>query len=57
MNKTHSTKAIHIGKLLVPSHKPKLAKEYGCPNADRKENEKARAYNKVYKSLGNRWLN
>jgi hypothetical protein len=34
MNKTHSTKAIHIGKLLVPSHKPKLAKEYAFANAD-----------------------
>jgi hypothetical protein len=28
--------------------KPKLAKEYGCPNADGKENEKARAYNTGY---------
>jgi hypothetical protein len=29
-------------------HKPKLAKEYCCSNADRKENEKARAYNIGY---------
>ena len=27
-------------------HEPKLVKEYGCPNAERKENEEARAYNK-----------
>jgi hypothetical protein len=33
-------------------HKPKLAKEYGCPNADRKENEKARAYNITYTQAG-----
>jgi len=33
----------------IQPHKPKLTKKYGCPYADRKENEKARAYNIVYK--------
>jgi hypothetical protein len=36
-------------------HKPKLVKEYACPNAlaDRLE-EGSTGYNKVYKSLGNK---
>jgi len=34
--------AIRIGKLLKAAVRPKLAKEYGCPNAHKKENEKAR---------------
>ena len=37
-----------------PTHEPKLVKEYGCLNTRKK---KARAYNNIYKSLGNKCLN
>jgi hypothetical protein len=52
--KMPTPKATHIAKPLVPTLNPKLVKECVFPNAPEK---KARAYNKVYKSLGNRWLN
>ena len=49
---------IHIAKSLEKAiARPKLAKEYACPNAlaDRLE-EGSTGYNKVYKSLGVKWL-
>ncbi len=50
---------IHIAKLLEKATaRPKLVKEYACPNAlaDRQK-QRSTGYNKVYKSLGKRWLN
>jgi len=52
MNKTHPTKAIHIGKSHKPIHKPKLAKEYVFANADQLGQKRSTCGNKVYKSLG-----
>ena len=50
---------IHIAKSLEKATaRPKLVKEYPYPNAmtDRLEGGST-GYNKVYKSLGNKWLN
>ena len=49
---------IHIAKFLEKAiARPKLVKEYACPNPlkDRLE-EGSTGYNKVYKSLGVKWL-
>jgi hypothetical protein len=38
-------------------HEPKLVKEYVFANATNRTKNKVRKHNKVYKSLGNKWLN
>jgi len=38
-------------------HEPKLVKEYAFANAISRTENKAQTANKVYKSLGNKWLN
>jgi hypothetical protein len=40
----------------MPTRKPKLAKEYVFPAHGLTEENKARAHNNVYKSLGGKWL-
>ena len=46
--------SIHIAKSLNASHTSQnLSKSMAAPTLTEK---KARAYNKVYKSLGNKWL-
>jgi hypothetical protein len=35
-----------------PAHRPKLVKEYGCPNARTDRGNKARKHNTVYKTFG-----
>jgi hypothetical protein len=39
-----------------PAHRPKLVKEYGCPNARTDRGNKARKHNIVYKTFGNQWF-
>ncbi|AYN68825.1 hypothetical protein D1013_16275 [Euzebyella marina] len=41
-----------LASRLKQPHNPKLAKEYGCPNAENKKENKARKHNKVYSA----WL-
>jgi len=42
-------KAIHIAKSLKSqTHKPKLVKEYSCPNAEKRKENKARKHNNMY---------
>ena len=50
---------IHIAKSLEKvTARPKLVKEYACPNALRDSSEEgSTGYNNVYKSLGDKWLN
>ena len=49
---------IHIAKSLKKATaRPKLVKEYVCPNLLKYSlKEGSTGYNKVYKSLGNKWL-
>ena len=58
-NKAHASQSYTLpSRSKKPTHKPKLVKEYACPNAltDRLE-EGSTGYNNVYKSLGDKWLN
>ncbi len=50
---------IHIAKSLEKATaRPKLVKEYACPNALKDSlEERSTGYNNVYKALGSRWLN
>ena len=50
-------KAIHIGKSHQPTHKLKLAKEYGLANADKPERIRSTCGNSVYVAIAGEVVN
>ncbi len=57
MTSEFSLKAsIHIGKSHKPTANQNLPKSMSAPSHRLTEENKARAHNNVYKSLGSKWL-